>query len=127
MKFTYNTLDMGVTQRSYDTLKNILNSFKNKVISIYQINTDTINNGYLCGFAIIYKNDDDYYECYFTGNGFRTDGEGYGGRGYNKACHLIEFHEFTVNKIINVLSNTRISVYTLIGQIICEIENELFS
>ncbi len=127
MKFTYNTSDMGITQYSYNTLKNTLTLFKSKDIIIYQINTDIINNGYICGFAIIHKNNDDIYECYFTGNGFRTDGEGEGGRGYVKACHLIEFNNLTINKILNVLSNTPISAYTLIGQIIDKIENELFS
>jgi len=78
----FDTSTFGITGKSLKQLKNFLcQNYKND-IAVVQIPTGDIT----CGFLII----DKFHAIgFWTGDGFRTDRGGEGGRGYQKAEQLI--------------------------------------
>jgi len=128
MRFIYDTNTMGVSQRTLDALKNALSvgSKKVKVDTVLQINTIYIN----CGFAVIYSGEDEHGEkefiCYFTGDGFRTDGGGEGGRAYAKAQEVL--HKKGIEPtVIDTGVKPSTTAYEYIGHIVYAIEVFLFN
>jgi hypothetical protein len=79
---TFKPETFGITQKSLMALRNFLLSVSDRRIKIVMVPTGDIT----CGFLLIDKE----WECaYWSGDGFRTDGGGEGGRGYKAAERLI--------------------------------------
>lgn len=86
----------GTTNQGCTILKNEICNKSNHEIYIIKIETGVIT----CGFLIIDRTTN---QMVFTGDGFRTDGGGEGGRGYKKA---LEFLNFVGIQMIPTLVNT---------------------
>ena len=124
MRFIYDTKNMGVSQRSYEALKDALSvgSKKAAVETVLQVNTVDI----ICGFAVIYCGEDSRGEkefiCYFTyltEGEVSTDGSGEGSHAYIQAQELL--HEWGIEAtVIN-------SEYEDITYIIDAIDSFLFN
>ena len=78
---------MGYTQKSLQNLRNELSRRIDHKVSVFQYSSNNI----CCGHIIIDKTSN---EIVLTGDGFRTDGGGEGGSGYNSAQKL--FHLFGI-------------------------------
>ena len=131
MRFIYDTQNMGISQRSYNALEDALSvgSKKVQVATVLQVNTLKMNDTHsICGFAVVYSGEDEHGEqefiCYFTGDGFRTDGGGEGGKYYAKARDFLHKKGIEV-KVINLKINPRTTNYEYIGSIIFAIESFL--
>jgi hypothetical protein len=82
-KFIYDQATFGVTGKSLKKLCNaITDNIKDKVL-VVEIPTDDI----LCGFLLLNQTNG---SATWSGDGFRTDGGGEGGRGYRAAHKLLD-------------------------------------
>jgi len=129
MRFIYDTKNMGISQRSYEALKDALSvgSKKVQVGTVLQVNTLDI----ICGFAVVYCGEDERGErefiCYFTGDGFRTDGGGEGGRYYAQAMEFLRKKGIERVEVVNLKINPRTTAYEYMGSIIYAIESFLLN
>lgn len=88
-KLIYDTESFGITQKSLKMLRNALvSNYKDKIL-VVEVPTSDI----LCGFLIFNKTEGSVT---WSGDGFRTDRGGEGGRGYKTALNLLE--TFSVRK-----------------------------
>lgn len=78
-----NPENSGITGRSMRELRNALCATINSATIVVEV----ITSGILCGFLVIDRTNG---IAYWSGDGFRTDAGGEGGRGYRAACKLIE-------------------------------------
>lgn len=82
MIFFWNKNNWGITGRSLMSLRNELSKRLDHDICVLEVPT----GNEICGFLIIDNTTD---ECVFTGDGFRTDKRGEGGRGYDQSKVLL--------------------------------------
>ncbi len=83
----------GVTQRSLKFLRDSIVRNCDHNLMVVEIPTDNI----CCGFMIFVQNEDGI-EVIWTGDGFRTDGGGEGGAGYNTAETI--FHLYRIRPLM---------------------------
>lgn len=83
MEIIYNPETAGITGKSLRALRNALCETIYSKSCVVKVQTQ----GILCGFLVIDKTKG---KAYWSGDGFRTDGGGEGGRGYSAAEDLIE-------------------------------------
>lgn len=93
----FNIEAFGITSKSLKMLRNILSNSLQDEILILEIQTEEI----LCGFLIFNKTNNSVS---WTGDGFRTDGGGEGGRGYKAAYKLIELFGARVWQVYDEIS-----------------------
>jgi len=79
----YNPENSGITGKSLRELRNALCATINSAAIVVEV----ITHGILCGFLVIDRTND---VAYWSGDGFRTDSGGEGGRGYKAAVKMIE-------------------------------------
>lgn len=85
----YDSESFGITQKSLKMLRNALvDNLRDKIL-VLEISTSDI----LCGFLIVNHTQK---SATWTGDGFRTDRGGEGGRGYKAATELLR--TFGINK-----------------------------
>jgi hypothetical protein len=88
----YNSNTFGITGRSLQVLRNILSDNLHDNILVVEIPTSDI----LCGFLLFNRTTG----CAFwSGDGFRTDGGGEGGRGYKAANNMLETFGVSAQRI----------------------------
>ena len=88
MKILFDNDTFGITLKSLKKLRNTLAEYINDKVAVYKVNTGDIT----CGFVIV---NHDKEEIVFTGDGFRHDGGGEGGAGYNSARALLTVYGIT--------------------------------
>ena len=134
MKFVYDTKNMGESQRSLDALKDALSVGSKKVVldTVLQVNMLKIRGSNrtnpicrYCGFAVIYCGEDEQgkkeFICYFTGDGFRTDGCGEGGCAYAQAHEVLQ-QKGIEPTVIHTDIKPSTTVYEYIGSVSQAIE-----
>jgi hypothetical protein len=87
MRFTWNDESWGITQKSFMSLRDELARRWGHRIAVLEVPTSEN----ICGFLIVDETDG---SCVFTGDGFRTDRGGEGGRGYAAAISLLRIFGF---------------------------------
>lgn len=87
----FNTSSFGITRKSLWEFRNILAGLISDKILVVRVNT----GGITCGFFIFEEVSEGQVTAYWTGDGFRTDGGGEGGRGHAMAMNVLRI--FGVN------------------------------
>lgn len=82
-KLIHNEESAGITSKSLRELRNALAKTIDSQTMILAVKTGEIT----CGFLVIDKTEN---TAYWSGDGFRTDGGGEGGRGFKSAEEMIE-------------------------------------
>lgn len=114
----------GITNKSLRMLRNTLCKTYNEQTAIVYVATGGITGGFL----IVVPNQS---RAYWTGDGFRHDNGGEGGRGYRAACKLIESFGLDIQDDVGnyiALLSTAIeeeALRTVLKDIVLAIESDL--
>ncbi len=93
---------MGCTQKSLQNLRNELSRRIDNNISVFKYSSGEI----CCGYIIVDKTTN---EVIVTGDGFRTDGGGEGGAGYNTAQRLFQIFGIDVHNVYDNITSPLLS------------------
>lgn len=100
-KLVFDQSTFGITGKSLKMLRNALVDNMKDEIVVLKIPTDEI----LCGFLLLNKSQN---SATWSGDGFRTDKGGEGGRGYKAALQLLE--TFGV-RVLNIYTSETIEMF----------------